>query len=267
MRLRPDVFLFVTAGIILALHARSPLFAQTKGVAANLQGAAVSVPFIGCASSGQTEMLEAPKGPSRSVPISPEDAQALAYYTSADGIGLLAPRGWYCEGVSGSSGYALFLSPKPIQHSMSGWEGLEGSAIEINHMNGGTSGRFDIAQIIGRVFPAYRAFAIRALEGFDLPISSGPYPKDTLEYRGKTIVEFKTPAQTEGLGNFDSWLGKSDMPIVGAAILVVDPPNRIGNPPDPDMVRLSVRLPPDLVRLTPAIVSYVERDVVGAARK
>jgi hypothetical protein len=266
MRLWPDVFLPVTAGIILALHAQSPLFAQTKGVAANPQGAAVSVPFIGCTSAGQTGMLEAPKGPSRSVPISPENAQALAYYTSADGIGLLAPRGWYCEGVSGSSAYALFLSPKPIGRSMSGWEGLEGSAIEINHMNGGTSGRYDIAQIIGRVFPAYRAFAIRALEGFDLPIPSGPYPKDTLEYRGKAIVEYKTPSQTDGLGNFDSWLGKNDMPIVGAAILLVDPPpNPNGDPPD--AVRLSVRLPPDLVRLASAIVSYVERDVVGAARK
>ncbi|MGA3242899.1 MAG: hypothetical protein ABSG03_42200, partial [Bryobacteraceae bacterium] len=165
-------------------------------------------------------------------------------------------------------GYAMFLSPKPIHQSMSGWEGLEGSAIEIEHMNGGTSGRYDIAQIIARVFPAYRAIAIRALDGIDLPIPSGPYPKDTLEYIGKTIVEYKTPAQTEGLGNFDSLLGKNDKPIARAAILLVDPPpNPNGDPPDPDMVRLSVRFLPDLPRLTPAIVRYVERNVVGAARK
>src|SRR5579859_4293614 len=109
----------VIAGI-LALCARSPLFAQATGVAANPKGSEFSVPFIGCASSGQIDTLEAPQGTSRSVPISSKDAQALAYYRSADGIGLLAPRGWYCEGVSGSSGYALFLSPKPIHHDVSG---------------------------------------------------------------------------------------------------------------------------------------------------
>ncbi len=266
MRFWPDVFLFVTAGTILALHGRSPLFAQTTGVAANPQGDAVSVPFVGCASSGQIERLEAPKGTSKSVPISPEDAQALAYYESGDGIGLLAPRGWYCEGASGSGGYALFLGPKPIHRGMSEWKGLEGAAIEVNHISGENSGRYSVAQIITRSFPAYRAFAIRVLNGIDLPIPSGPYPKDTLNYRGKNIIEYRTPAQTEGLGNFDSWLGKNDMPIAGAAILIGDPPpNGIGDPPD--MVLLSVRFPPQLTRLTPAIVRYVERDTLGAARK
>jgi hypothetical protein len=198
------------------------------------------------------------------VSISSEDAQALAYYESGDGIGLLAPRRWYCEGASGSGGYALFLSPKPIHYSMSGWEGIEGAAIEVNHMYGGTSGRYNVAQIIARVFPAYRAFAIRALDGIDLP--SGPYPKDTLNYRGKTIVEYKTPAQSEGLGNFDSWLGKNDMAITGAAILIIDPPpNPIGY--SPDMVHLSVRFPPKLTRLTEVIIRYVEQVTVGAARK
>jgi hypothetical protein len=33
------------------------------------------------------------------------------------------------------------------------------------------------------------------------------------------------------------------------------------------MVLLSVRFPPKLTRLTPVIVRYVERDMVGAARK
>jgi hypothetical protein len=149
---------------------------------------------------------------------------------------------------------------------MSGWEGLEGAAIEVNHMYGGTSGRFSVAQIIARVFPAYRAFAVRALEMYDLPVPSHPYPKDTLKYIGKAIVEYKTPAQTDGLGNFDSWLGKNDMPIVGAAILLVDPPPE----PDgdsPDAVLLSVRVPANLTRLTPQIVRYVERDTVAAAQK
>ena len=91
-----------------------------------------------------------------------------------------------------------------------------------------------------------------------VPLPSGPYPNDILKHLGKTIVEYKTPAQVDGLGNFDSWLKKNDLPILGAMILIIDPPN---------LVRLSVRLPPNLAPLTEAIVRYVEGDVAGAARR
>jgi len=259
-----ETFWCVTAGVILTVCARPPLFAQAKGAAGSPQETEVSVPFIGCASSGQIERLEAPKGTSKSVPITYRDAQALAYYRSADGIGLLAPRGWYCEGASGSSGVALFLSPNPIHRDLSGWHGLEGSAIEIYHMFGGTSGRYGIAEIMARVFPAYRAFATGVMEGMDLPLPTVPYPKDILTYRGKAIVEYNTPAQTEGLGNFHSWLGKNDLPIRGAAIIIGDPPN-VGD--GPDLVLLSVRFCPALTELIPVIVDQFERDTVGAWRQ
>jgi len=254
--------LLLSAGVVILTLCPPPsLLAQATGAAVNPRRPEVSVPFIGCASSGQIETLEAPKGTSVSVPISPKDAEALAFYKSADGIGLLAPRGWYCEGASGSSGYGLFLSPKPI-HRSSG--GLEGPAIAVNHINGQSSGMYQIAEIVAHVFPAYRVFAKGVWEGMDLPFPSGPYPTDTLKYRGKTIVEYKTPAQTEGLGNFNSWLKKNDLPIVGAAILIVDP-NLIANPRA--LVILSIRVPPALAPLTPAIVRYVERDAVSASRE
>jgi hypothetical protein len=157
------------------------LIAQATGVPANLQLATVSVPFVGCPSSGQSETFEAPQGTSRSVPISPNDARVLAYYKSADGIGLLAPRGWYCEGVSGSSGYALFLSPNRIDRTQPGWNGFAGSAIEVYHISSENgSGRFEIAEIIARVFPAYKAIAKRD--------------------QGKTIVEYKLRPKRKGWG-------------------------------------------------------------------
>jgi hypothetical protein len=199
------------AGVLLLLAA---------GTVSVLFGQAPSVPFVGCASSGQIDTLQAPKGTSRSVWISPKGTQALAYYKSADGICILAPRGWYCEGVSDSSGYALYVGPKAIRHSLSGWEGLEGTAIEVNHITSGASGRYQIVELIARLFPAYKPWAVSVLGEMDIPLPSGPYLKDTLSYRGKTIVEYKPPAQTEGLGNFDSWLGKTDTPIVGAAIVI-----------------------------------------------
>jgi hypothetical protein len=237
------------------------LMASSQPNPANQRGAAVSVPFVGCKSFGQIERLEAPKGTSRAVPIKSTDALVLAYYRSADGIGILAPRGWYCEGASGSGGYSLFLSPKPIQNRGSGWEGLDGPAIEVNHMTSGASGAYEIAEVMARVFPAYRAFASRVFQFMDLQIPASPYPKDTLTHRGQKIVEYNTPAQTDGLGNFHSWLRKNDLPISGAAIITGDPPNvRDG----PDLVLLSLRMPPSLTGVIRVIVGQFESDTTGA---
>ena len=253
------------AGIlVLAGFVWSPVFAQGANAAARRQ-TPVSVPFVGCASSGQVQRLEAPKGTSRRLTIRSSDAEALAYYRSADGLGLLGPRGWYCLGLSGSSGYVLYLSPQPIHRDMSGTHGLEGPAIEISHTTNEASGRYTIAEIIGRVFPAYWTLEKRALNWTDLPFRLPfplrPFPNDTLTHRGKTIVEYETPAQTQGLGNFQSWLRKNDLPIRGVVMLVGDPPNvREG----PDLVLLSVRLAPSLSRLIPVIVGQVERDMIGA---
>jgi len=63
-------------------------------------------------------------------------------------------------------------------------------------------------------------------------------------------VEYSTPAQHEGLGTHSS-LKKSDSPIEGVAILVES---------TPDLMQLAVRLPPDLNRLTSAIIHQVERE-------
>ncbi len=66
------------------------------------------------------------------------------------------------------------------------------------------------------------------------------------------MVEYRTPAQTDGLGT-QSWLPKSDRPIDGVAILVGE---------DPDLLLLSVRLPSESNALTKVIVDQVERDAV-----
>jgi hypothetical protein len=229
------------ARIILAVAA--PLFAQ-----------AATVPFVGCASFGQAERLEAPHGSDKSLPISAKDAGALAYYESADGIGLLGPHGWYCEGASGSGGAGLFLSPQPIQHELSGWKGLDGPAIALNHITSENSGKFIIAEVMARVFPAYKAFATRVLQGLEAPLPEGPFPKDVLIHKSRTIVEYTTPAQANGLGNFNSWLGNNDLPIQGAAMIVYAP----DGPNDPNLLILSVRLPRDLARLTPVIIRQTE---------
>lgn len=129
-------------------------------------------------------------------------------------------------------------------------------AIELARRYGGTSGRFGVAQIIARVFPARKNFISRVIaEGME-PASSfpfGPYPKDRLSYISKEAVEYETPAQTEGLGT-NSRLRKNEFPIRGVAILTG---------PDPDVLLLSVRLPAHLNALVPAIVQQVERDALS----
>lgn len=237
------------------LCAQPLLFAQDK--AASPQRASVSVPFIGCKSDGQVGPREVPQGTSVAVPVDPKDAQGLAYYKSSIGPGVLAPRGWYCFGVYGSSGSNLLLSPEPIDtdHMFAPLHnGFTGSAIEVVYLPGDTSGLYEAADIMARVFPDYRGIAIRAVEGLSLPVLTfGPFPDDVLTYKSKTAVEYKTPAQTNGLGTHSA-LKKNGSPIEGVAMLIGEMPQA------PDLLLLSVRLPPELAGLMPAIVRQFERD-------
>jgi len=217
--------------VVLALWG-SVLFAQT-------------VPFVGCESSGQVENLPSPKAESRALPISSGDAAGLAYYASADGVAVLGPRGWYCEGNSGSGGSALYLSPSPIRKP------FEGFAIEFDHTTSENSGRYEIAEMMGRLFPEYRACAKHVYATMDSPLPARPYPHDILTYRGKTVVEFRTPPRTKGLGTASTWLRKNGGPVLGVVMLVGE---------GPDMVQVSVRLPRELHRLTTAIIRQAERE-------
>ncbi len=73
-----------------------------------------NVPFIGCRSDGQAGPLAAPKGKNAVVDVSGKEARELAFYTAGLDLGVLAPRGWHCFGVYGSSGEALYVTPDPV---------------------------------------------------------------------------------------------------------------------------------------------------------
>ena len=132
-------------------------------------------------------------------------------------------------------------------------KGFTGPVIQISTEIGDTSGRFGVARTIARVFPSHKAFVRRVIaEGIE-PASdfpSGPYPKDRLIYKSKEIVEYQTPAQTDGLGT-QSRLQKNADPIRGVAILVGS---------DPDLVFLAARLPPNKADLASIIIRQVELD-------
>jgi hypothetical protein len=188
--------------------------------------------------------------------IPTEAAQRIAYYKAKEGVGVLAPKGWHCFGAYGSSGATLYVSPDPINSAdvlSSSWKGFSGPVVQISLEYGGTSGRFAVAKTIARAFPARKDFVEGVIaEGIE-PASSfpyGPYPVDTLKYRGENVVEFSTPAQVEGLGT-DSRLQKNDTPISGAAILIGE---------EPDLVRVWERLPSGDSELSQLIIQQTERE-------
>lgn len=208
---------------------------------------AAEVPFAGCATSGQATTLEAPNGIATDVPVMADEAKDLAYYATANGMAVLAPRGWHCTGLHGSGGRALYVTPQPLEVV----KGITGPAVVLDDVSHENSGRYEIAEILARLFPAYRAFARPILEDIEQPMPRGPFQRDVLTYKSKTVVEFRTPARTVGMGTSYSWLKPGSAPVTGTVIL-------LGNPPD--VLMLSLRLPPNLAHLAPAMTHYIEAE-------
>jgi hypothetical protein len=228
------------------------VFAQPADVKSSGESKLVRVPFVGCASDGQVGPVDAPKGVSMSFPISPTAAKQLAYYQSANGPGVLGPRGWHCFDTYGSSGHALFISPEAIDDGRimgTNWKGFSGPAIKFSRRYGDTSGRFDVADIMARVFPGHEQFVQRVVaEGLVQSFESGPYRADRVTYRGKDMVEFQTPPNSKGLGT-DTAMQPNSSPVSGVAIL-------FGS--TPDLLLLQVRLPAELQPLANDIIHQTE---------
>ncbi len=217
---------------VLGLLFSSALFAQME-----------RVPFVGCASDGQTGPQEAPKGTDQQLPIKASAARRLAFYTSGGSFGVLAPRGWYCFAVYGSSGGRLFVAPQVINGT--GLFPMAGSAVELEAIEGGGSGTALAAEVWARVFPAYRPLVQGLIDAGDLTAENytfGPYPDDRLIVQAARLVRFQTPPHSEGLGTMEH-LKANDDPIDGVAILQGQ---------NPDLLMLRVRLPREATRSRPS---------------
>ena len=219
--------------------------------------AQTTVPFVGCPSDGQTGPLPAPQGQPKLIHIPAAEAQQLAFYKAEYSIGVLAPRGWNCFGAYGSNGDTLYVSPDPIDSAIffsSSWTGFTGPAVQLSSSSGSTSGRFEVASVIARIFPARKQFVQDVIaEGIE-PASHfpfGPYPNDKLLYKGPDTVEFQTPANQDGLG-LKSRLVQSSAPISGVAIISG------GGDEDVNLMRLIVRLPTQQAGLAAAMIHQLE---------
>jgi hypothetical protein len=210
------------------------------------------VQFVGCAADGQTGPVAAPSVSNLTPTVPALVASQLAYYASTD-LGVFGPRGWHCFGLYGSNGSILIVTPEPHDATdlLRTETNLTGPAIQLSRSIGGTSGRFEVARISARVFPVAKSLVRRVIDEGLIPkgeFPSGPYPNDTLNRRSDTVVEFVTPAYSEGLGT-NSRISKNGQAISGVAILV---------PEDMDLVMLSVRLPSKMQNLVSTIVRAVE---------
>lgn len=243
--------------VIFLLCARCTPLSQAKGTGRSVSAVTATIPFVGCKSDGQVGPLHAPTGLAPAMTIPPAVAGRLAYYKAKDGFGVLAPRGWHCFSTYGSNGSNLFVSPGVINATTvfsTSWKGFVGPAVQISVSNGGTSGRFQVAEVIARVFPSYRQFTRDVIAEDIEPASSfpfGSYPRDKLKYLSKSVVEFETPANTKGLGTA-SWLRADSIPIRGVAILLLEG--------DTNLVQLSARLPAQESDLTSIIIQQIERE-------
>ncbi len=220
--------------------------------------ARVTIPLVGCAADGQLGPMKPPHDGSKLIAIPASPAQRLAWYQAPDDIGVLAPRGWHCFETYGSNGANLYVSPQRVKGSdlfSSKWKGFAGPAIQFSVSYGDTSGRFEVAKVIARVFPAHMNFVRDVITEKIEPASSfprGPYPTDKLTYRNNEMVEFETPAKSEGLGT-DSRLRKNKSPIRGVAILFRK---------NTSLLQLSIRLPENERDLNLPIVSQTEHESV-----
>ena len=176
----------------------------------------------------------------------------------SDGLAVFAPRGWQCLQLTGSNGSTLVVTPE--RHSLEDMHGLRGSAVQISLSYGGTSGRFEVADVIARYFPEHMAFARRVAAEWilDRPLPSGPFPADRIRRPNATVVRFTTPARRLGMGT-NSLLAPDADPIQGLVVL-------LDHEDGPDILQLSVRLPHRELHPTSAIIGAVSHNPAAAIR-
>jgi hypothetical protein len=226
-----------------------------------LAHAQTSVPYVGCPGDGQTGPYAAAKGEPKRLDLTPAIADQLAWYEysgDAGRFGMLGPRGWNCFATIGSNGWTLYIAPEPLDSSKllehKNWRGFTGPAIQLTVSDGSTSGRFEVAEVVARAFPAHRDYVRKIIaEDHSSPSEYpfGLFPSDRLTYKSKELVEFTTPARQRGLGTM-SWLLPSDQPIIGFALLSIGPNI------DTELLHLSFRLPPSLSRLGVSLVQQAQ---------
>lgn len=212
-------------------------------------------PFVGCAAEGMSGPVPAPAVAPADAHVPTVHAGQLALY-AAEGMRVLAPRGWHCIEIYDFGGAFLLVTPRLYTAAtFPDANKLAGPAIELSLLSGENSGRDLVAEVFSRLFPSKRDFIRGAVDNYDTPrhYPRGLFPGDRTIRRSKAEVDYTTPPHRDGMGTYESRLRPDTDPIVGTAMLAevqgMD-----------SVLLLNVRLPPRLRALT----SVIRRAVVAA---
>ena len=115
----------------------------------------------------------------------------------SDSQGVLAPKGWHCFETEGANGSTIVVTRQPIGKDdwiTSRWNTyFKGPLVEVSTAYAGTSGRFEVAAICARVFPAQKAYVQYVIHENIRPASDfpfGAYAADKLTRRNATRSNF-----------------------------------------------------------------------------
>jgi hypothetical protein len=183
-----------------------------------------SVPAVGCPQDGQIGPQDAPVLPKSMRVVVPEGmATSLAYYSAYEGLatGVLAPRGWNCFGLDGSSGTILYVVPRRVDGEIIGRfdKVKDGPAVVRCFANGDTSGRYTVKRVGARIFPRARAFFEKTRDDDLEALVFAPWSDDRLDYLTDFAVAYETPAGANGLGTAAGFASARE-PISGLAFLM-----------------------------------------------
>jgi hypothetical protein len=253
MRERRSILL---KSVFLLSAVPSLIFGQAKPL--------VRVPLVGCPSYGPTGLMSVAKDADKAVQISASAAAKLAYYKSEWNPGVLAPRGWKCIGMSGTTGVVLVVLPQDLKTNdllSLARRDIVGPAVQVRQSDKNRFSREWIAKVCAKVFPKYKTFTKSLIKEMDLlPASDfpfGPFPSDKLIYKSDRTVEYRTPPNLKGLGTMDR-VKAYTRPIQGVAILKGQPDT---------LMFLAARLPADMDELAPSIIQQAERENEEKAKR
>jgi hypothetical protein len=209
------------------------------------------VPFVTCPGTGGADPgpWPTPKRSPESLPRPPiVPVSRLAYYRAITGPGVFAPRGWHCRAWGCSNGAFIIVTPSepPAANPREPVKGLGVIGVE---SYGGTSGRFEVAEISARLFPNIMAAFIARVkaEGFPSPdfAKIHRFSHDQYTYLTPRLVKFMTAGRHKGIGT--GILVPSKNPVYG--VVSLSP----GHTRHPDLLEYAVRLPSSDYQLTQAL--------------